>query len=68
MKLRLALPDGLRHRDCERFDPVKLGGMPPMIFVPKPPASPEDGEVEVKGERIKIAVNASVSKYFTRSS
>ena len=34
-----------------------------MRFVPEPPSSSEDGEV--KGERIKIAVNASVSKYFT---
>ena len=63
MKLRLALPDGLRHKDCERFDPAKLGGMPPMRFVPDPPSSQEEGEV--KGERIKIAVNDSVSKYFT---
>ena len=61
MKLRTALPAGLTNRMCERADPDRLGGLPPIRFVPAPTAKQEDGE---ETDQVKITISSEVSKYY----
>ena len=35
MSQSIKLLEGLSDRHCERFDPAKMGGLPPMWFVPE---------------------------------
>ena len=63
MKLRTALPSGLVNKMCERHDPLRMGGAPPIRFVPTSPAlSKEDGE---EPSKVKITISTEVSKYYT---
>ena len=48
-----ALPKGLSHQDCERGDPTKFGGEPPIRFVYDMP-EPEDAESRKSTVKIKF--------------
>ena len=48
-----ALPKGLSHQDCERGDPTKFGGEPPIRFVYSMP-EPEDAESRKSTVNIKF--------------
>ena len=63
MKLRTALPSGLTNKMCERFDPSRIGGAPPIRFVPTTSAfsKKEDGE---EPDQVKITISSEVSKYY----
>ena len=62
MKNKTTLPKGLVDKYCERFDPVKLGGLPPVQFIPNL-AYAEETE-ESRKNRVKIAILDSIQKYF----
>ena len=62
MKLRTALPGGLTNKMCKRSDPLRMGGNPPIRFVPAPSAKKEDGE---ETDQVKITISNEVSKYYT---
>ena len=63
MKLRTALPSALTNKMCKRSDPSRMGGNPPIRFVPAPPAtSKEEGE---EPSQVKITISNEVSKYYT---
>ena len=64
MKLKSALPTGLKNNQCERFDPSRVGGLPPVRFVPSSLDEKEDGEKKEKEQMVKISVSEAVSKYF----
>ena len=61
MKLRTALPAGLVNIMCKRTDPERMGGHPPIRFVPAPTAKQEDGE---EPDQVKITISSEVSKYY----
>jgi hypothetical protein len=63
MKLRTALPSGLTNKMCEQFDPSRMGGAPPIRFVPTTSAfsKKEDGE---EPDQVKITISSEVSKYY----
>ena len=61
MKMNCTLPKGLTPRSCERFDPMKMGGIPSIRFVPHTSVSSE--EVDEEGEKIKISVTNTIQKY-----
>ena len=63
MKLRTALSAGLTNKMCKRTDPARMGGDPPITFVPTPPATAkEEGE---EPSQVKITISSEVSKYYT---
>ena len=63
MKLRTALPSGHTNKMCERSDPSRMGGNPPIRFVPAhPTTSKEEGE---EPSQVKITISNEVSKYYT---
>ena len=64
MKLKSALPTGLKNNQCERFDPSRVGGLPPVRFVPSSLDEKEDVEKKEKEQMVKISVSEAVSKYF----
>ena len=63
MKLRTALPSGLTNKMCERFDPSRMSGAPPIRFVPTTStfSKKEDGE---EPDQVKITISSEVSKYY----
>ena len=62
MKLRTALPAGLVNKMCERTDPARMGGDPPIRFVPTPPATAkEEGE---EPSQVKTTISSEVRKYY----
>ena len=50
----------LTHRQCERGDPAKSGGLPPIRFVPE---KPEDSET-AKDSSVTIRMDDHVKKNF----
>ena len=64
MKLKSALPTGLKNNQCERFDPSRVGGLPPVRFVPSSHDEKEDSDEKEKEQMVKISVSDAVSKYF----
>ena len=64
MKLKSALPTGLKNQQCKRFDPSRVGGLPPVRFVPSSHDEKEDGDEKEKEQMVKISVSEAVSKYF----
>jgi len=62
MKLRTALPSGLTNKMCERFDPSRMGGMPPIRFVPSSTETKKDEEES--DDQVKITINSDVQKYY----
>ena len=64
MKLKSALPTGLKHQQCERFDPSRVGGLPPVRFVPSSLNEKEEGDEKEKEHMVKISISEAVSKYF----
>ena len=60
MKLRTALPSGLTNKMCERFDPSRMGGMPPIRFVPSSTETKKDEEES--DDQVKITINSDVQK------
>ena len=64
MKLRTALPSGLHHRMCERHDPSRMGGDPPIRFIPSTSASGKKDEEDADEARVKIHISSDVQKYF----
>lgn len=63
MKLRTALPSGLTNKMVERFDPSRMGGAPPIRFVPTTSSyqKKEDGE---EADQVKITISSEISKYY----
>ncbi len=63
MKLVFKLRAGINNRRCERFDPAKMGGLPPIRFVPE---SGRHGDaVESNGKNyVKIQISNRVTKSF----
>ena len=61
MKMNCTLPKGLSSRSCERFNPIQMGGIPSICFVPHSSVSSE--EVGEEGEKIKISVTNTIQKY-----
>ena len=64
MKLRTALPSGLTNKMCERFDPTRMGGAPPIRFVPLSTSASqkkEDGEEQAS---VKITISADITKRY----
>ena len=61
MKNKTTLPKGLVDKYCERFDPAKLGGLPPVRFIPNL-AYAEEIEESCRN-RVKIVLLDSI-KYF----
>ena len=64
MKLKSALPTGLKNQQCERFDPSRVGGLPPVRFVPSSLNEKGESEEKEKEQMVKISVSDAVSKYF----
>ena len=64
MKLRTALPSGLNHRMCKRHDPSRMGGDPPIRFIPSTSASGKKDEEDADEAKVKIHISADVQKYF----
>ena len=62
MKNKTTLPKGLVDKYCEWFDPAKLGGLPPVQFIPNL-AYAEETE-ESRRNRVKITILDSIQKYF----
>jgi hypothetical protein len=62
MKNKTTLPIGLVDKYCERFDPAKLGGLPPVRFIPNL-AYAEETEESCRN-RVKITILDSIQKYF----
>ena len=65
MKLQMKLLAGLNNRRCERFDPAKMGGLPPIRFVPDKLHEGTD-KMDDKSHKncVKITISENVSKYF----
>ena len=64
MKLRTALPNGINNKMCERHDPSRMGGDPPIRFVPSLSASGKKEEGETEDNQVKITISADVQKYY----
>jgi len=64
MKLRTALPNGIVNKMCERHDPSRMGGDPPIRFVPSLSASGKKEEGETEDNQVKITISADVQKYY----
>mgnify|MGYP007089475121 CR=1 FL=1 len=64
MKLRTALPSGINNKMCERHDPSRMGGDPPIRFVPSPSSSGKKEEGETEDNQVKITISADVQKYY----
>ena len=62
MRLQMRLPDGLTNCKCERFDPARMGGIPPIRFVLKKTDKEDDGKKS--HNTVKIATSDNVQKYF----
>ena len=62
MKTKTALPKGLLDKFCKWFDPAKLGGLPPVRFVPNLVYA-EETEESCRS-RVKITISDSIQKYF----
>ena len=62
MKLAFKLPAGISNRRCKRFDPAKMGGLPPIRFVPKEGIS--NALENEKKNRVKIQISDHVTKSF----
>ena len=61
----MKLPAGLNNRRCERFDPAKMGGLPPIRFVPTKTNEGTDKEDDKSHRnRVKITISDNVQKYF----
>ena len=60
MRLALELVAQLTHRQCERGDPAKLGGFPPLRFVPDKPSESEGK----KENTVTIKMDDHVQKIF----
>ena len=60
MKMNCTLPKGLVSRSCERFDATRMGGVPPIRFVPHASVSEDVGD---EGEKIRISVTSTIQKY-----
>ncbi|MCP4746063.1 MAG: hypothetical protein GY874_07960, partial [Desulfobacteraceae bacterium] len=61
MKLAFKLPTGPSNRRCERFDPAKMGGLPPIQCVPK------DGILNATDNKKKNRVKIQISNHVTKS-
>ena len=64
MKLRTALPSGLTNKMCERFDPTRMGGAPPIRFVPLSTSASqkkEDGEEDMLDMAFEPKQNSRLS-------
>ncbi len=61
MRLLIKLSKGLSNRHYKRFDPSKMGGLPPMRFVPE--SNLDMMEKEGKNQ-VKISITDHVSKSF----
>ena len=55
----MRLPDGLTNRKCERFDPARMGGIPPIRFVPDKHEKDEDNDKK-SHNTVKIAISDNV--------
>lgn len=63
MKLRTALPSGLTNKMVERFDPSRMGGAPPIRFVPTTSSYTKKEEGE-ETDQVKITISSEISKYY----
>ena len=59
----MKLPAGLTNHKCERFDPAKMGGNPPIRFVAKKLEKEEDDDKK-SHNTVKIAISDNVQKFF----
>ena len=64
MKLKSALPAGLKNSQCEWFDPSRIGGLPPVRFVPNSHSEKEEGKEKEKEHMVKITISYAVQKYY----
>ena len=65
MQLKHSIPSGLKNRQCERFDPIKMGGLPPIRFVATARKDePEDDGETTKQNSVKIKINDKITKNF----
>ena len=61
MKMNCTLPKDLVNKNCERFEPIRMGGVPSIRFVPDSTYSSEDADDG--DERVKISVTNTIQKY-----
>ena len=64
MKLRTALPSGLTNKMCERFDPTRMGGAPPIRFVPLSTSAAQKKEDGKEQASVKITISADITKRY----
>jgi hypothetical protein len=64
IKLKSALPAGLKNHQCERFDPLHVGGLLPVRFVPNSHTAKVEGEEKEKEHMIKSTILDSIQKYY----
>ena len=58
------LSAGLKNQQCKRFDPSRVGGLPPIRFVPSSQSEKEESDEKEKEQMVKISILEIVSKYF----
>ena len=59
--MNCTLPKELNNKQCERFEPIRMGGVPSIRFVPESTYSSEDADDD-KDERVKISVTDTIQK------
>ena len=64
MKLRTALPSELTNKMCERFDPTRIGGAPPIRFVPLSTSAAQKKEDDEEQASVKITISADITKRY----
>ena len=65
MNSKTSLPENLKIKDCERFDPTKVGGAPPIRFVPETETTKESSEKDSKKQRyVKITAVEGITKTY----
>ena len=64
MKLKPALPAGLKNPQRKRFDPSRVGGLPLVQFIPSSLSEKEESKEKEKEQMVKISILEAISKYF----
>ena len=57
MQLKHAVPSGLKNRQCEQFDPIKMGGLPHIRFVATARKDEPEDKGKTKKNYVKIKIN-----------
>jgi hypothetical protein len=57
MKLKSALPAGLKNPQCERFDLSCVEGLPLVQFIPSSLSEKEESKEKEKEQMVKISIS-----------